>query len=777
MKKLWTSLVFLALPTLAAAQATVHGTVVDQQSGAPIIGASVVVTGTQNGTITNDAGAFAINATGAVASVTVSSVGYLTQTVGITDPSQALRVRLVPSATKLPGVQVVANKPIPSVGELTQADLQQANGLSLVNSINDLPGVFMQTRTPFGGARITIRGYYPSTSGNSPNSNGLGYQVFLNDIPITDATGTTILDDIDYSSLGNVEVIKGPASSQYGSYIGGAVRLTTARPIPGQTSFSQQVLSGTDQLLRTNTTFQTADDRSDVVVNYGHQGYNSFRPNSGSNKEYLRASGDFEVSNNQTVSAYFAYNRSFEELAGEIDSSDFYARDPLSNPAYLANNSHIQTTNFLAGVTDHYQISDQFTNVTTVFGGGLTYGQPFAHGFTDNNQVNVGARSVFGYATRLDNGVGINGTLGGTMQRSNVTTNGVFITPAPPYPERPTDQENYATNASLFTEWNFDFPAAVTLTVGGSLNANAFAIRNMLKSSQLYDTTTAQVRTFPTVFTPRVALTKGLGANASVYASVAAGYAPPLLSNTVANNGTVDLSLKPERAVQYEVGTQGSIFDRRLTGQVALFDLENTNKLVSETSNSVTFTTNAGKQRNRGAEVSLSYLAVSDATAPLSRLRPWISYSYTEATFVDFNSDNNNSASTVSFSGNAVPRVPKNMFNAGLDGETSAGFYFNGTFQDVGKVPITYDNSTWVKGYDLLGLKVGYKRQVDRHWLVNIFAGGTNLTNSTYYSFLFVGPNYAGLAQAKDGGGGDGYIIPAPYSAQYYANVTLSYIF
>ena len=52
----------------------------------------------------------------------------------------------------------------------------------------------------WGGARITLRGYYPSTSGNSPSANGLGYQVFLNDIPITDATGATVLDDIDYST-------------------------------------------------------------------------------------------------------------------------------------------------------------------------------------------------------------------------------------------------------------------------------------------------------------------------------------------------------------------------------------------------------------------------------------------------------------------------------------------------------------------------------------------------------------------------------------------------
>ena len=150
------------------------------------------------------------------------------------------------SSQTLPGVSVTASKPTPAAGELTAADIGRFDGVSLIGPINTIPGVFMQTRTPYGGARITLRGYYPSTSGNSPNSNGLGYQVFLNGIPITDATGTTVLDDIDYSTLGKVEVIKGPNSSRYGSFIGGTVLMETARPDANANELSQQALTGTD---------------------------------------------------------------------------------------------------------------------------------------------------------------------------------------------------------------------------------------------------------------------------------------------------------------------------------------------------------------------------------------------------------------------------------------------------------------------------------------------------------------------------------------------------
>jgi iron complex outermembrane recepter protein len=777
MRKFIYTLLLLAAPSLLLAQSSVRGTVLDQRSGSPIAGATVEAPGTTASTVTDRSGEFTLTSDGTIARIAINSVGYAAKVVTVTDPAQRLFVRLVPSHAELPGVQVVARTAEPSVGILTQHDLERSNGLSLERSVNALPGVFMQSRTPWGGARITIRGYYPSTSGNSPNSNGLGYQVFLDNIPLTDATGTTVLDDIDYSTLGSVEVIKGPTSSQYGSFIGGAVKLTTARPEPNRTSFGQQVISGTNGLVRTNTTFEHAGEHGGIVLNYGHQEYDSFRPHSGSQKEYIRGSGAFEVGSNQTLSTYFGYSRSFEELAGEIDSTEFYDRIPLSNAAYLANDSHIQLTSFIAGITDEFRMSDHFTNQTTLFGSGRTSNQPFAHGVTDANQFNFGVRSAFGYSTRLENGIGISGRLGGLIQRSNVTTNGVFIVPAPPFPQRPTDQENYAVNSSLFTEWSLALPSQWTLSAGASLSRNTFGIRNMLKNNQVADTTELQVRKFDWELTPRVAVTKGFGDDASIYASVSSGYTPPLLSNTVANDGSVDLSLDPERAVQYEVGAQGSILDGRLSGQLALFDIENTDKLVTQTVNSVTFTTNAGKQRNRGAELSLSYLALDDATRLFSTLRPWATYTYTDAEFIDFKSDKNNNASTVDFSGNAVPRVPENMMAAGIDVATNLGLYLNGTYQWVDRVPVTFDNSAFVNSYDLLGMRVGYRKEIQQHWVLDLFAGGDNLLGSTYYSFLFVGPNYAGLATSADGGHGDGYIIPGSYDAEFYGNIGLKYVF
>ncbi len=768
----------LSLPLMVHAQTSISGTVVDRQTQRPVAGASVAIPGTQINTATGGNGEFTLTSDHPVNRIIVTCIGYNPENVQVSNSGKPLFIQLTPSQTRLPGIEVVGSSLLlraRSVGVLTQHDLTRFSGLKLGNAINTIPGVFMQSRTPWGGARVTIRGYYPN-AGKNVNFNGLGYQVFLNNIPITDASGLTVMDGIDFTSLGKVEVIKGPESSRYGNSIGGTLLLYTARPTPNQTSLEQQVISGSYGLFRSNTTFQSAGEHSNIVVNYGHQSFDSFRPHSASKKDYIRINGDFEVADRQTISTYFAYGYSYEELAGEIDGGDFYNRRPVSNARYLANNSHTKIKNFVVGVTDDYRISRHFGNRTTVFGTGHTANQPFAHGFTDANQFNFGARSAFDLTTHLDN-VGINGTLGGMFQRSDVASNGVFIVPAPPFPQIPNDQENYAMNYYFFTEWGFSLPDQFTVTVGASLNKNNFGIKNMLRNNQVSNDTRLMVKSFKPVFAPHVSVSKVFNEKMSVYASISSGYTPPLLGDATASDGSVNLALRPERAVQYEVGARGNLLRKRLTYQLSLFDLENTHKLVSETSNSVTFTTNAGKQRNRGAELSISWLAVNNNDWILSLLRPWVSYSYSDFKYVDFKSDNNNDANTVDYSGNSVARVAPNVLNAGVDLKTRPGFYLNGTWRFVDKAPVTFDNSTWMKPYNLLSLKVGYMRRLGDHFKLDLFAGGDNLLGNTYYSFLFVGPEINGLTQSQDGGSGDGYIIPGPYKPTVYGSFTLSYIF
>ncbi|MBC6995579.1 SusC/RagA family TonB-linked outer membrane protein [Lewinella lacunae] len=74
---------FVAFTGVLTAQTTVNGTVTDADSGDPLIGASVLVTGTTTGTVTDFDGKFSINLPANAESLTISYTGYSTQVVDI----------------------------------------------------------------------------------------------------------------------------------------------------------------------------------------------------------------------------------------------------------------------------------------------------------------------------------------------------------------------------------------------------------------------------------------------------------------------------------------------------------------------------------------------------------------------------------------------------------------------------------------------------------------------------------------------------------------------
>jgi iron complex outermembrane receptor protein len=813
MKKIYLfALGFMALAHLTLAQSfTVHGTVKDAQTNQPMSGAAVYIPHTAIAINTDAQGMFSLSSATNFDSITVSFLGYATKHIGVQDKSQNISVLLEMSTNSLSNVEILAEKQAQSVTTLTEMELNRSSGLSLQDAVNAVPGVTMSSRSPWGGQHIIIRGYYPSTDNghtNGENFNGLGYMLYINNIPVTDAGGATVMDDIDLGSLGKVEITKGP-SPLFGSMIAGAVNLYTPRPTPNQSSVQQQVIGGSNGLFRSNTTIMTASDNSDLWINYGHQNYDGFRLHDNSNKDYVSLAGNFYASKKNTVSAYFAYSHSYEELAGEIDSADFYGRKAVSDSNYVGNNSHVAIESFRGGVTDKYQFCKNFSNQTTVFGTGSTLNQYFAHGFTLASNQGFGGRTAFVYETKNTDKMNIEGTVGASFQKSNQSSQGDFILPfiAQPPPAFsaytpgmvPSDVQNYAMNTNVFTQWSLKLPSKLTFTVGANMIVSEFGTKNLLTptgstyignpgflpftTNSLYLDYPTYTKAFSPVLAPNLSVIKTFNNNVSVYASISSGFAPPVLGQMTNSMGQVAVDLKPEKAIQYELGTKGYIGNmKKLNFQVAVYDMDITDRLVSVTSNKVTSYTNAGEERNMGAELFLKYNLIDDKNKAITLLRPWMSYTYSNYTYVDFKIHGKGKVAedtiAANYSGNKEAAVAPNVFNLGVDLDTKSGFYFRGTFQYVDKVPVTFDNLHYMNSYSLLGAKVGFKKTWGKFGM-DAFVGANNLLGSTYYSFIFVGQNIGELAQGNDPhikqGGGDGYILPAPYGATFYTGLTLKY--
>lgn len=776
---------------------TLKGTVLDASTGQPVKSAIVYVPDTQVATSTDELGTFRLISRSYFEHAIVACAGYTSKKLTIArDSTDVIIVKLVSAATSLNGVEIIEVKMPQSVNMLTETDLNRASGLSLQDALNNIPGVNMQSRSPWGGQHIIIRGYYPSVDNgrsNSENFGGLGYKMYINGIPVTDAIGTTTMDDIDYSTLGSVEVIKGP-SPLYGSYIGGAVNLSTPKVTPNVTMVKEQAIGGSNGLFRTNTSFLTSDGKMDLWANYGHQTYDGFRPNDASRKDYAAFATNYHVSDHQTVSAYFSYSHSYEQLGGELDSAAFYGRKAVSDSNYMLNKSKADIESFRGGITDKYRYSKHFNSEATVFITGSALNQAFAHGFNKNQNLNFGGHAALNYETKTDM-LNVNGTLGAAFIKTNQNAQGNFILPFVLPPFNPatlhmsaSDVQNHAINYNIYTQWMFSLPAQqLSLTLGGSLNFLEFGTQNLIDAAKtIFLNSPVYTKSFNPVFTPSVSLLKAFNKNISVYANVAAGYTPPTLSQMMNTAGAVDASLQPEHAIQYEIGTKGTFTkDQRLSYQLALFDLDITKRLTQVTSNGISYYTNVGEQRNLGAELYASYSIINNKNSAISLVRPWISYTYIDAKYVDFKSHGKSSTGRDSiianYSGNKAAAVAPNMFNAGIDITSKPGIYLFGSFQYMDKAPVTFDNAHYMKSYNILRARIGYKHMFGKHFGTDVFAGGDNLLGNTYYSFIFVGQNIQELAQGNDpyvkGGGGDGYILPAPYKAAFYGGVNLSYKF
>lgn len=212
----------------ADAGRTVKGRVTDE-SGAPVIGATVILKGTTIGTATNAMGEYAIDIRQADAVLVYSLIGYNKVELALADNQTQADVRLTADAIAMDNVVVVGygvqNKrdvttAISSIKAEDFADMPTADFRDAMAA--KMPGVqvLQLGGQPEGNVSVRIRGIQSATSGNDP-------LYVIDGIPC-DARAFANLDGSDIESL---EVLKdASAAAIYGSRGScGVILITTKR--------------------------------------------------------------------------------------------------------------------------------------------------------------------------------------------------------------------------------------------------------------------------------------------------------------------------------------------------------------------------------------------------------------------------------------------------------------------------------------------------------------------------------------------------------------------
>ena len=271
-------LLTFTLPALAQ-KITVHG-YVDDATGEPLIGATVMEKGTSNGTATDFDGNFILNVA-PDATLVISYIGYDTQEVPVNGKTD-IRVTLQDNATMLAETVVIGYGSVKksdatgSVALVTPDEIDA--GIS--TSAQDLlvgasPGVVVTTNggSPEGGATIRIRGGASLNASNDP-------LIVLDGVPLSNDEVNGMANPLAMISPDNIEsmtILKdASATAIYGSRASNGVIIITTKKGKGgarpQVNFSANMTVNT---ARKTWNVLDGDEYRELIRNYWGVGSNA----------------------------------------------------------------------------------------------------------------------------------------------------------------------------------------------------------------------------------------------------------------------------------------------------------------------------------------------------------------------------------------------------------------------------------------------------------------------------------------------------------------------
>lgn len=215
----------------------ITGSVVDADSREPLAFASVQIDGTGSGTTTNEQGMFSITLPLRTPNLklVVSFVGYKTESLLLSDSRTKYTVLLHADAGSLKEVIVVSG---------TMKEVTKMNSAIPVEIYS--PALFLKNPTPSIFESLgMVNGVQPQLNCNVCNTgdihiNGMEgpyTMVLIDGMPVVSSLSTVYgLAGIPNSMVKRIEVVKGPASTLYGSEaVGGLINIITKDPLTSPT--------------------------------------------------------------------------------------------------------------------------------------------------------------------------------------------------------------------------------------------------------------------------------------------------------------------------------------------------------------------------------------------------------------------------------------------------------------------------------------------------------------------------------------------------------------
>ncbi|QKG57067.1 TonB-dependent receptor [Hymenobacter sp. BRD128] len=731
-----------SLVSAQAQQAAVRGTVLDAQSQQPLPGVTVVAPGTGAGTTTDASGRFVLELPAAGRELTISFIGYNTQQVRVPATGHALTVRLEAAPVSLQGVVVSGSReqerrtetPV-AISQLSPQLLADTKATAPYQLLNKVAGVYM---VDLGAEQHMMAIRQPITTN--------AVYLYLEDgLPIRPIGifNHNALYEINQAGVRSIEVVKGPASSLYGSNaIGGAVNFLTKQPTPLPTvgasvqgdNFGYRRVdasaSGTVGRLGLYAGGYAAQQRG------GWQDYTDF------NKQSWTLRADYTFSPKTRLIGTGSYNYLYTQTPGTLDSAHFYSRTYQSNNRFTNREvtavraslrlehdwSPSQQTALTAftrynstGQLPSYYIADVRVNGAYQSSTGQVNNQSFHSygalaqhradlGFL-NSRLIVGAYADFSPSTYYARFLTIQKDVANNFY-TGYTDTGRYL----------DDYKINLSNVAAYAQYEVQATEALRLVGGLRYDRVQYKFSNNLSGSQT--SKKASQDNVYNIVAPKLGLTYALGPAQGLYANFSTGFQPPETGSLYSSRQTIEL--KQANFTNYEAGGWVALFERKVYIDLSLYQMEGRNEIVSLLqADNTTQSENVGATRHQGIEYTLTYAPVPEVNFRLSGTNVRHTYLDYSEVVQGRNRD---------YAGNRMVGAPNWLANAEVfyKPRFAPGARLGLEYQRVGQFYTNTANTKTYAGYNLLNLRLGYRLPQAVARGLEVWANVVNLGNALY---------------------------------------------
>jgi iron complex outermembrane recepter protein len=726
----------------------VTGKVREADSNEPL--SNVSVSSGNSLTFTSEDGFFQINPS--ADTLYFSVMGYFPDTLTGSELKDSVVVCLVPRYTQLEQIMVSSGMSehkllqMPSgVSLLTKKEMAASSGISYVEKLNQLPGVFVH-QGALNTSRITIRG----VGSRSPYATNR-IKAYFNEIPLTNGDGTIEIEDINASIIHHIEVIKGSKSALYGSGLGGAVIITGNKPVKEGWHGSVALEAGSLKTVKPEIALYYNNNQWAVTTAYAHTQSAGWRQNS----EYKR--------HNLNVLASHRGKKSNTDLLIQVISAKAFIPSSLKESTFKqspdsAASNWLSVQGFeeyqkgLFGVKHEKRWGASFTSTSVLYLSLKNSRESRPFNILSDDSKGIGFRNILKMVHgNFDFHAGFEflyDTYGWSIFETLSGYQGPML----------NEFTEHRIPMNLFLENGYRFKNGALIEAGVSGNFLTYSLTDLSNLSVDLSGKYA----YKPVLSPYLAMNIPVKMQWFLYSSVSHGFSAPSVEETLMPDGKINPALKPETGWNFESGarmhTPGGHFFMDMNLYLLLID----NLLVTERlSESVFYGRNAGKSQHSGVEFSSIVRLNRDQRFHLPQLTAQVSYNYSNPVFTQFVNNN------ISYTGNSLPGIPQHHVWTSALLEYRAGWFLSTQFQYTGSQYLNDANSDQYSPYSLCHIKIGYRSDTLKTYTYSISGGIMNIFDRAYASMLLINAPSPGGTEPR-------YYYPGE-PRNYYVTVSLGF--